>query len=133
MPIRSGTLRRGGRRGRAFTLVEVLATLVLVAIILPVAMGGISLATSMAGLAKQRLEAASLAETKLAELMATGEWLGGDLSGDFGPERPEYRWYAEAHDWEEDTVRLLDVRVEWTSRGNDRSVTLTTLADAGTE
>ena len=50
------------RRQAAFTLVEVLATLALIAIVLPVAMNGISLATAAAGVAKQQMEAASLAE-----------------------------------------------------------------------
>ena len=53
-------------RGRGgFTLVEVLASLALVAVILPVAMEGVSLAVGAAGLARDRIEAASLAETKL--------------------------------------------------------------------
>ena len=58
----------GARRG--FTLLEVLATLVLVGIILPAVMHGISLATIAAGEAKHKVEAVSLAQTKLAELTA---------------------------------------------------------------
>ena len=54
---------QGFRRQRAFTLVEVLATLVLVAIILPVAMKGISLAAATAGDAKRKMEAAALVQT----------------------------------------------------------------------
>ncbi len=122
--------RRDGRR-RAFTLVEVLATLALVAIILPVAMKGISLAISTAGLARQRMEAASLAETKLAELLATGAWEDGNPSGDFGSEWPDYSWTAEVREWEGITLQQVDVRVEWTARGKERSITLTTLAYAG--
>ena len=118
--------RRAHQRG-GFTLVELLATFVLVAIILPVAMKGISLATTMASLSKQRIEAGTLAETKLAELLATGEWQNGDLSGDFSPDWPNYRWSAEVQEWGEATLRQLDVRVEWESRGMERYVQLTTL------
>ena len=115
----------GGRQ--AFTLVEALATLVLIAIILPVAMKGISLATSTAGLAKQRMEAAALAETTLAETMATGAWQDGDVNGDFEPDAAGYRWAVEVQDWEATTLKQVTVRVEWTARGTDRSVTLSTL------
>ena len=124
---------REPNRQRAFTLVEVLATLALVAIILPVAMEGISLATTMAGVAKQKMEAASLAETTLAELLATGAWQNGDLSGDFGPEQPQYHWIAEVRDWEATTLRRMDVHVQWTARGQERSVTLTTLVYTGNQ
>ena len=125
-------LRRRDPR-RAFTLVEVLASLALVAIILPVVMKGISLATMMAGTAKHRVEAASLAEAKLAELLATDGWQNGNLAGDFGSDRPDYRWTAEAQDWEGIALQQLDVHVTWTMRGKERSFTLTTLAYAGNE
>lgn len=118
--------RRTHQRG-GFTLIEILATFVLVAIILPVAMKGISLATTMASVSKQRIEAATLAETKLAELLATKEWQNGDLSGDFGEDWPNYRWSAEVQECEEATLRQLDVRVEWEDRGMERYVQLTTL------
>lgn len=121
------TSDRRAHRRCGFTLVEILATFVLVAIILPVAMKGISLATTMASLSKQKSEAATLAETKLAELLATGEWQNGDLSGDFSPDWPNYRWSAEVQEWEEATLRQLDVRVEWETRGMERCVRLTTL------
>jgi len=118
-------------RTAAFTLVEVLATLTLVAIILPVAMRGVSLATAAAGQARRQVEAASLAESTLAELQATGEWQGGNLSGDCGTDWPEYQWASEVSEWEGTTVQQLTVHVTWLSRGATRRVTLTTLAYTG--
>ena len=120
-------LRPTRARRRAFTLVGALATLVLVAIILPVAMRGISLATAAAGHARRQLEAATLAEAKLAELVVTGGWQEADLSGDFGDDYPAYAWTAEVSEREEATLRQLDVRVAWVARGAERSVTLSTL------
>lgn len=120
--------RCGRRRQRAFTLVEVLAALTLVAIILPAAMKGISLATATAGLAKREMVAVSLAETKLAELLATGEWQNGNVFGDFGAEWPDYRWTVEVTDWEGPALREVRISVAWRTRGADRSVTLATLA-----
>lgn len=117
----------------AFTLVEVLAALVLLAIILPVAMRGISLATRTAGAARSRTLAASLAETTLHEIVLSGEWREGDLSGDYGQEQPAYSWTSEVDTWEESNLRRLDVRVEWTSGERTRSVTLSTLVRSGEE
>ena len=113
---------RGG-----FTLVEALATLVLVAIILPVAMRGISLATAAAGHARRQVEAAALAEARLAELVSTGAWQDADLAGDFGDDYPGYAWTAAVTERKEATLRQLDVRVTWVARGAERSVTLSTL------
>ena len=116
---------------RAFTLVEVLAALTLVAIILPVAMRGVSLATSAAGHARRQMEAVSLAEAKLAELVTTGAWQDADLSGDFGDDHPDYRWSADVTDWEGALLRQMDVQVSWMERGAERSVALTTLVYVG--
>ena len=118
-------------RGRAFTLVEVLATLVLVAIILPVAMSGISLALETAGVSRRQTEATALAHAKMEEIVATDQLQNAELTGDFAPDRPEYRWVAQVSNWQGTQVRQLDVQVSWNQRGRDRSVTLTTLAYTG--
>ena len=122
------TRRRRAARRRGLTLVEVLATIVMMAIVLPAAMQGISLCTSSSVVARQRSEAAALAEAKLSELIATGEWQFGALSGEFGEEWPEYRWEGGASAWAADsTMTELSVRVYWTSRRQEREVVLTTL------
>jgi len=128
--------RRWARRGEtlaAFTLVETLATLALVAIILPVAMRGISLATAAASQAKRQTEAASLAEAKLNELLTTNAWQSSELSGDFGQDWPGYRWTAAVQSWLGTTVQQVAVTVKWTALGKSRSVTLTTLVYTGSE
>jgi type II secretory pathway pseudopilin PulG len=118
----------GNLRRRGITLVEVLATIVMMAIVLPAAMQGISLCTSSAAVARQRSEAAALAEAKIGELIATGDWQFGGLSGDFGEAWPDYRWEGTAGAWASDpTMTELSVRVSWTSRQQEREVILTTL------
>ena len=132
-PARS-TRRRpaAAARRRGLTLVEVLATIVMMAIVLPAAMQGIALCTSTSVVARQRSEAAALAEAKLSELIATGEWQFGALSGDFGEEWPDYRWSGSAAAWSADpTMTELYVRVYWVSRQQEREVLLTTLIYAG--
>ena len=124
----SRTPRRPPRRRRhGLTLIEVLATIVLMGIVLPVAMHGISLCMASASLARQRSEAAGLAEAKLNELIATGEWQFGSMSGDFGAAWPEYHWSGQTGAWSDATMQQLSIRVFWASRGGERDVTLTTL------
>ena len=113
-----------GRRG--FTLVEVMASMMLVAIILPVAMKGVSVALQIAGVARQRSLAASLAETQMNDLITANVWDQTSMAGDF-PDNPGYSWTADLTEWEDTTVQQLEVSVQWTSRGQERSVTLDTL------
>jgi len=120
-------------RRAGFTLVEVLAALVLLATILPVAMRGISLATAAAGESRRQMEAASLAEAELADLLATDAWQGANLSGSFAPDWPDYQWTADVSNWEGTTVQQVTVRVEWTARGTQRAVSLTTLVYTGSQ
>ena len=60
--------RRRGPRG--FSLIEVLAALMLVAIVLPVAMRGLSMASRQASVAARRSQATMLAERQLNEILA---------------------------------------------------------------
>lgn len=120
------------RQRRAFTLIEVLAALTFTAIVLPVAMKGISLATTAADEACRRSEATVLAQNMISELTANGVPQFSESSGDFTPDNPEYRWTAEFSDWQETGLGQLQVQVLWKGRGPERSVALTTLIYEGT-
>jgi prepilin-type N-terminal cleavage/methylation domain-containing protein len=123
--------RRKVRR-RGLTLVEVLATIVMVAIVLPAAMQGISMCLSASRDARQRSEASALAEAKLNEILATGDWQFGALSGDFGEAWPEYHWGGGSTSWPSDsTMAEVYVRVTWTARQQEREVVLSTLVYQG--
>jgi len=108
---------------------EVLAAIVLIAIVLPVAMHGISLAASLADTARHKAEAAVLIHSKLNELLATAEWQSGNLSGDFSPDHPEFRWTAELAAWQTTTLQQLNLHVFWNAGGQERNVTVSTLVD----
>jgi len=116
-----------GRRG--FSLIEVLAALLLVAIVLPVVMQAFDVTTSMATLARQRTEAAALADSKINELVGTGDWKLGVLSGDFSPDHPDYRWRADLVNWDTSTLEELDVHVIWEFHGKEHDYTVSTLVD----
>ena len=117
---------------RAFTLPEVLATIVLVGLVLPAVMKGVSLALAASDDARRRVEAAGLAENKLAELAAYAASNQGAAggSGDFGEEAPGYRWEATTSSVDT-SLTELNVRVTWTARGAERGVTLSTYAYGG--
>ena len=116
------------KRQHGFTLIEILATFVLMAIILPAAMKGISLSSKMAGHSKKMVEAAALAETKLTEIIINKDWTGGEQDGDFEDEWPDYSWSLTVEDWEkEESMQQVDLSVFWNSSGIERSVTLTTV------
>ena len=123
--------RRPRPRRRGFTIVEVLATLSLAAIVLPAVVHGVQLCLETAGHASQHARAASLAQSKLAELVATGDLYDAEMAGDFGDDLPGYAWAAQVNQWEDARLVQVDVAVMWTRRGKQRQVVLSTLAYTG--
>lgn len=117
--------RSPGTRDRGFTLVEVLATLVLLGIVVPVAMRGVSVGLAAASTARHTAEAASLAEAKLNELIIDGAWQTSGTSGEF-PDHPAYRWTCDNVSRDYGTNEVA-VTVTWMQRGQERRLTLTTL------
>ncbi|MHC4647284.1 MAG: hypothetical protein ACYTBJ_17475, partial [Planctomycetota bacterium] len=115
------------RRFTGFTFIELLATVVLIAAIMPVAMEGIALCTRLAGQSRRQIEAANLAKTKLTELVVTRDWESGVQGGDFGTDWPDYEWKAALTEWTDPTMRRLDLTVFWQGRGKQRAVTMSTL------
>ncbi len=99
--------RHSASRRSGFTLVEVLASLTVVLIALPVAMEAISLSNATATRARRQLEAANLAASKLAELVATNQWQNGNGSGDFSAYStsfPDYTWTSTVTQYQEATT-----------------------------
>ena len=117
------------RRQNGFTLIEVLAAIVLTAIALPVIMRAFSLSTSVGDLAHRRAEAAVLAHSKLNEIVATNLWQSSNLAGDFAPDHPEYHWTAELVNWDSSTLKELDVHVAWGSGDAKHTVSMSTLVE----
>jgi len=110
-----------------------LATVVLIAIIMPVAMQTIALCTRLAGLSRKETEAASLARAKLTELIASQDWRSGSKRGDFGSDWPGYQWTTDISNWTDSVVSEISLTVRWQSQGLEREVTLATLAYAEDE
>jgi type II secretory pathway pseudopilin PulG len=118
-----------------FTLVEILATFVLMAIILPVAMQGISMAAKLASQARHRVEAATLGQQTLNELVLSGDYEDGDQEGEVSGDNTAYLWRLDVLDWEEeDSMQQLDLTVSWEDAGTgENTVMLSTLVYTGGE
>lgn len=112
---------------RAFTLVEVLAALLMMAIIIPVAMQGMSVA-SRAGLLGQRKAAAMrIADRVLNELIVEGQTAQNSSSGTVAEGDTNYPWTMRSENWSEDQMTQLTVTVTFTVQGNDYDVSASTL------
>ena len=124
-----GNARAGVRGG--FTLLEVLATMLLLAILLPVLMEGISLSLHAASDTRRITEATNLAQAELNTLVATNNW-SNNSSSDFGTDHPGYRWESNVISGD-NNVSQLTVTVLWTDRGQQRQLAVSTIVYANNE
>jgi len=118
---------RAESRRAGFTLIEVLAALVFMAIVLPVAVEGLRIA-SLAGQVGQRKDgAARVAERVLNELIVSGQLRGSQQSGIMQEGVREYQWTVYTETWPEDSMSLVTVQVLFQVQGRDYDVQLSTL------
>jgi len=114
-----------------FTLAEVLAALVFMAIVIPVALQGLRVASRAGSVAERKAVATRLAERKLNELIVTGQWQSAAARGTMQEGWQTYDWELESESWTEDgAMRVLTVRVTVPVQGQDYNVRLSTLVDA---
>jgi prepilin-type N-terminal cleavage/methylation domain-containing protein len=127
----SGEGLRNRRRG--FTLVEVLCTLTVLLVLLPVTMQGISLAARVASITRQKAEATALAQSVMDELIATQASQNEPMDGEESHRAISYKWHAAFSQWDngdfvqDTTVQQLDVTVQWQFQNNPQEITLSTL------
>lgn len=131
-PSSAAELVRRRRLQSGFTLAETLAALLFLAIVIPVAVHGIQLA-SHAGMLSQRKRAATrIAENLLTESLAplTGSSIG--TSGTVREGVIDYRWQIRSESWTDATVRLLTAEVFFDVQGREHEVESSTLVDLST-
>jgi type II secretory pathway pseudopilin PulG len=117
------------RRCAGFTLAEVLAALVFMAIVIPVAIEGLRIA-NLAGLVGVRKAAAArVAERVLNELLITSSFQGLSQNGVIDEGVQQYRWTVRSEPWTEDAMMLVRVEVVFTVQGRDYDVHLSTLVN----
>lgn len=128
-------LMRTGVKNRlaGFTLAEVLAALVFMAIVIPVALEGLRIANLAGQLGQRKTAATRVAERVLNELLITSQFQGVSQTGvvDEGPQ--QYRWTARSEPWTHDTMLLVSVEVLFVIQGRDYDVRLSTLVNNTTQ
>ncbi len=117
-----------------FTLIEVLAALVFLAILVPVIAEALTLSSRVSTLSDRREVAAELAENQLSMELAGGNWQAATATnGDFGTNYPGYTWKLTQAGWSGDSVNSmteLTMEVDFQVQGKAQSVKLTTLVNA---
>ncbi len=116
----------------AFTLAEVLAALLFMAIVIPVAVEALRIASRAGEVAARKSQAARLAERVINEHIVTTNWNQAFQSGTLAEGAGQFRWTLSNEAWTEDPLRLLSVEVKFAVQGRDYSVRLSTLADNST-
>jgi type II secretory pathway pseudopilin PulG len=119
------------RQWRAgFTLAEVLAALVFMAIVIPVAVQGVRIAARAGQVAERKVEAARVAERLLNEIIVTHQGEQSAQSGTVLEGARKYRWHLRNENWDKDALRLLTMEVIFIVQGDEYDVHLSTLWDS---
>ena len=129
-PPRAGDVGRGLRR--AFTLVEVLAALLLMAIIIPVALGGMGSIARAADLGRRKVTAMRVADRVLEEQLlqlAQGQQVQAAATGVEAEGTDTYPWTMQTEAWSQDSMTLMTVTVRFTVRGGTYDMQASTLFD----
>jgi type II secretory pathway pseudopilin PulG len=119
---------RHSRNG--FTFVEVLAALLFLAILVPAIVSGLTVANRASVMAERSTLAGELADNKLNELLIDNAWTTAETRGDFGSDRPGYRWELNQATWSADSVNTMtELRLDafFTVQGREHSVRFSTL------
>ena len=117
-----------------FTLAEVLAALLFMAIVIPAAVEGLHIASLAGTVAQRKGEAARVAQRLLAESLVTTNWNQSVQSGTLVEGQRQFRWSLRNDPWNQDpnqdVVRLLSVEVTFAAQNRDYSVRMSTLVDS---
>ncbi len=120
----------GDRTRAGFTLAEVLAALLFMAIVIPVAVEALRVASQAGLVAARKATAARLADRLLNELVVSGQWQRASQRGTLAEGPYQYDWRWDNEPWEMGALRLLTVQVAFPVQGREYTVQLSTLVDA---
>jgi len=113
-----------------FTLAEVLAAMLFMAIVIPVAVQGLRIASRAGVVSERKALAVRLAESKLNELIVTHQWQSASQKGTIQEGFRSYSWQLQSEPWSEDgAMRLLTVHVTVPVQGEDYDVQVSTLVN----
>lgn len=119
--------RRDRRHPAAFTLAEVLAALVFLAIVIPVTIEGLRVAHRASQSALRQSIALRLAESILEEWQLPGSPLAGQSSGIAYDGPFAYPWNLRVEPWPVDALSLVTLEIRYPLQESEPSVELSTL------
>jgi len=125
----------------AFTLAEVLAAMLFLAIVIPVAVEALHVSSLAGEVAARKGAAARIADRVLNESLVTTNWTGSGQSGTVSEGAIDYRWSLSAQNWPQAqnsasplnsriSMEMLTAQVTFQAQGKDYSVKLNTLANS---
>jgi type II secretion system protein I len=110
-----------------FTLIEIVVTLAILSIGLPVLLQSFSSVANNQKLSEDKTTVLYLLKTRMAEIELQGYPDIGTEEGEFGENSP-YRWRSEVHDVESDEfeegLRAVTVTITWLERGKAESTSM---------
>jgi prepilin-type N-terminal cleavage/methylation domain-containing protein len=130
MTFNAHKLIAANRRRSGFTLAEVLAALLLLAIVIPVALEGLRVASLAGEVGQRKMIAARIGNKVLNELKVTGQLQNTGQTGVVQDHGLNYRWTVKNQSWTEDTLSqmiLATLTVNFTAQGRNYDVRLSTL------
>lgn len=119
---------RDARSG--FTLAEVMAAMLFLIIVVPVALGAIRVAGRAGESGARRIEAARVADRILNETLVTTNASQAQRSGEIVENGHTFRWTLQSDAWAGTTLRLLTAEVTYSLQDRESSVRMSTVAEA---
>jgi len=127
------------RNRAAFTLAEVLAAMLFLAIVIPVAVEALHVSSLAGEVAARKGAAARIADRVLNESLVTTNWTGSAQNGTVSEGAIDYRWTLSAQNWPQAqtqsplnsmiSMEMLTAEVAFQAQGKDYTVKLSTLAN----
>ncbi|MBL9136285.1 MAG: prepilin-type N-terminal cleavage/methylation domain-containing protein [Verrucomicrobiales bacterium] len=117
--------QRGRLRG--FTLAEVLAALAFLAIVIPVAVGGLRVASLAGQVGQRKAVAARIGERVLNEWLVSNQGGAGLPRGSTHQDGSDYDWSLRSEAWLDGSMRVITVTVEYRIQGQEYDLRLSTL------
>lgn len=117
-------------RSHGFTFIEVLASLLFMAIVIPAVVSALTISNRAAIVAERTSVAVQLGQNHLSEIVIDDSWSSAEARGEFGQEWPGYRWELTQSASEVENMTELVLDVFFPAQGKEQSIRLSTLVSS---
>jgi len=111
----------------AFTLAEVLAAMLFLAIVIPAVVEALHVSSLAGEVAARKGAAARIADRILNESLVTTNW-SSVQNGTISEGALDFNWTLSSQNWPQDSMEMLTAEVKYQAQGKEYSVKLSTLA-----